>query len=112
MSQPKVRDWFYYRARSATADRFTRLAKPGQIVTVIGDAAQARQEQGGDRQRLRGGAVAGKVREWFYHRGAQSPGDDPESQTARSSAVHRRCRQGRQSREAIASAFEAAMRSR
>ena len=35
-----VRDWFYYRAASPPADRFARLAKPGQIVTVIGDAAK------------------------------------------------------------------------
>ena len=40
MTSPTVRDWFYYRARRATADRFTRLAKPDQIVTVIGDAAK------------------------------------------------------------------------
>ena len=40
MTSPKVRDWFYYRARKPTADRFARLAKPGQIVTVIGDAAK------------------------------------------------------------------------
>jgi hypothetical protein len=38
MTSPKVRDWFYYRARRATAGDFTRLAKPGQVVTVIGDA--------------------------------------------------------------------------
>jgi hypothetical protein len=35
-----VRDWFYYRARKATADRFTELARPDQIVTVIGDAGK------------------------------------------------------------------------
>ena len=40
MTSPKVRDWFYYRARKPTADDFTRLAKPEQIVTVIGDAAK------------------------------------------------------------------------
>ena len=40
MTSPKVRDWFYYRARKPTADDFTWLAKPGQIVTVIGDAAK------------------------------------------------------------------------
>jgi len=40
MTWPKVRDWFYYRARKPTADDFTRLAKPEQIVTVIGDAAK------------------------------------------------------------------------
>jgi hypothetical protein len=40
MTSSKVRDWFYHRARKATADRFTRLAKPDQIVTVIGDAAK------------------------------------------------------------------------
>lgn len=38
MTQPKVRDWFYYRARRATARRFERLVKPHQTVTVIGDA--------------------------------------------------------------------------
>jgi len=40
-SSPKLRDWFYYRARRTTADRFKPLARPGQIVTVIGDAARA-----------------------------------------------------------------------
>ncbi len=40
-SSPAVRDWFYYRARRPTAERFKRLARPGQIVTVIGDAARA-----------------------------------------------------------------------
>jgi 2,4-dienoyl-CoA reductase-like NADH-dependent reductase (Old Yellow Enzyme family) len=40
MTQPKVRDWFYYRARRTTAQRFERLAKPPQTVTVIGDAAK------------------------------------------------------------------------
>jgi dimethylglycine catabolism A len=36
-----VRDWFYYRARQGSAERFTRLVKPGQIAVVIGDAAHA-----------------------------------------------------------------------
>jgi 2,4-dienoyl-CoA reductase-like NADH-dependent reductase (Old Yellow Enzyme family) len=40
-SLPKLRDWFYYKARRGTAARFVRLAKPGQAVDVIGDAAQA-----------------------------------------------------------------------
>lgn len=40
MTKPKLRNWFYYRARQPTADRFTSLAKPGQIVTVIGDAGK------------------------------------------------------------------------
>ena len=39
MTKPKLRNWFYYRARKPTADRFTRFAQPGQIVHVIGDAA-------------------------------------------------------------------------
>ncbi|MCX7311640.1 MAG: NAD(P)-binding protein [Alphaproteobacteria bacterium] len=38
MTSPKVRNWFYYSARKPTADDFTSLAKPGQIVMVIGDA--------------------------------------------------------------------------
>src|SRR6266516_3991450 len=41
LSNPRVRDWFYYRARCATADRFRPLAKPGQSVVVIGDAMAA-----------------------------------------------------------------------
>jgi len=40
MSMPKVRDWFYYRARKATGEPFRALAKPGQTVVVIGDAAK------------------------------------------------------------------------
>ena len=40
-SSSKLRDWFYYRARRATGARFKTLARPGQIVTVIGDAARA-----------------------------------------------------------------------
>jgi hypothetical protein len=40
LSEPRLRDWFYYRARKPTARDFTRLAKPGQIVTVIGDAGK------------------------------------------------------------------------
>ena len=39
MSASPVRDWFYYRARRPTGHRIVRLAKPGQFVTVIGDAA-------------------------------------------------------------------------
>jgi hypothetical protein len=41
MTRPEVRDWFYYRARTPTGGRFMWLAKPGQKVTVIGDAAKA-----------------------------------------------------------------------
>jgi threonine dehydrogenase-like Zn-dependent dehydrogenase len=40
MKSPRVRNWFYYRARHPTGHRFAKLAKPGQTVTVIGDAAQ------------------------------------------------------------------------
>jgi len=40
MTEPKVRDWFYYQARSGTADRFMGLARSDQVVTVIGDAAK------------------------------------------------------------------------
>jgi 2,4-dienoyl-CoA reductase-like NADH-dependent reductase (Old Yellow Enzyme family) len=37
----KLRNWFYYRARRGSGDTFTRLARPGQKVTVIGDAVRA-----------------------------------------------------------------------
>lgn len=40
LSDPKLRDWFYYRGRSATGGRFKGLANDKQIVTVIGDAAK------------------------------------------------------------------------
>lgn len=40
VSKPKVRDWFYYRARKASGEQFRVLAKPGQTVIVIGDAAK------------------------------------------------------------------------
>jgi 2,4-dienoyl-CoA reductase-like NADH-dependent reductase (Old Yellow Enzyme family) len=38
LSSPKVRDWFYHRARAATGIDLRRLAGPGQKVVVIGDA--------------------------------------------------------------------------
>jgi dimethylglycine catabolism A len=38
---PAFRNWFYDRAREATGNDFRRLARPGQKVTVIGDAARA-----------------------------------------------------------------------
>ncbi len=44
-SMPAVRDWFYYKARGATGDKFKRLARPGQKVVVIGDAIQAGKSQ-------------------------------------------------------------------
>jgi hypothetical protein len=37
-SRDAVRDWFYYKARKATAERFTKLVKPGQVAVAIGDA--------------------------------------------------------------------------
>jgi len=40
LANATLRDWFYHRARRPTAERLTRLARPGQSVTVIGDAAQ------------------------------------------------------------------------
>ncbi len=39
-SRTEFRDWFYYRARKGSAERFMRLAKPGQIAIAIGDAVQ------------------------------------------------------------------------
>ena len=40
-----LRDWLYYRARRATGDAIVALAKPGQQVIVIGDAASAGKSQ-------------------------------------------------------------------
>jgi 2,4-dienoyl-CoA reductase-like NADH-dependent reductase (Old Yellow Enzyme family) len=39
LSKPTLRDWFYYKARCATAEPFRRLARPGQTMVAIGDAA-------------------------------------------------------------------------
>jgi 2,4-dienoyl-CoA reductase-like NADH-dependent reductase (Old Yellow Enzyme family) len=41
LSAPAFREWFYYRGRRGTADRFRPLAKPGQTVIAIGDAVAA-----------------------------------------------------------------------
>jgi hypothetical protein len=41
LSSPALRQWFYYRGRQGTAGRIAPLARPGQAVTVIGDAAGA-----------------------------------------------------------------------
>ena len=38
---PRLRNWFYYSARRATGEGMKRLARSGQTVTVIGDAARA-----------------------------------------------------------------------
>ncbi len=40
-SSGALRDWFYYKARRGTAARIKPLARPGQIVAVLGDAAGA-----------------------------------------------------------------------
>jgi len=40
-SAPAFRDWFYGSARAATGEEFRHLARPGQKVVVIGDAARA-----------------------------------------------------------------------
>ena len=40
-SHPAVREWFYHSARHGTGERLRRLARPGQKVVVIGDAATA-----------------------------------------------------------------------
>jgi 2,4-dienoyl-CoA reductase-like NADH-dependent reductase (Old Yellow Enzyme family) len=40
-SSDALRNWFYYKARRGTAERFKTLVQPGQIVIIIGDAARA-----------------------------------------------------------------------
>ena len=41
LSASTFRDWFYYRARQGTADRFRRFTRQDQVVVAIGDAVQA-----------------------------------------------------------------------
>jgi 2,4-dienoyl-CoA reductase-like NADH-dependent reductase (Old Yellow Enzyme family) len=40
LMRASMRDWLYHRARRPTAERFKALARPGQQVVVIGDAAR------------------------------------------------------------------------
>jgi 2,4-dienoyl-CoA reductase-like NADH-dependent reductase (Old Yellow Enzyme family) len=40
-ASPKLRNWLYYEARVATGNRFRKLVRPGQKVSVIGDAVRA-----------------------------------------------------------------------
>jgi len=40
-SNSVFRDWFYHEGRQATGERMRKLARPGQKVVVIGDAAKA-----------------------------------------------------------------------
>jgi 2,4-dienoyl-CoA reductase-like NADH-dependent reductase (Old Yellow Enzyme family) len=40
-SSAPLRDWFYYRARRGTGEQFKGVARPGQTITVIGDAVRA-----------------------------------------------------------------------
>jgi 2,4-dienoyl-CoA reductase-like NADH-dependent reductase (Old Yellow Enzyme family) len=41
LSAPRLRNWFYYDARIANGDRFRKLPRPGQKISVIGDAVRA-----------------------------------------------------------------------
>jgi dimethylglycine catabolism A len=41
LSNAKLREWFYYRARRPGAGRVKRLTRPGQTTIVIGDAIKA-----------------------------------------------------------------------
>jgi 2,4-dienoyl-CoA reductase-like NADH-dependent reductase (Old Yellow Enzyme family) len=41
LSQPRLRDWFYHRARTATGEDFRALATPRQKLVIIGDAIAA-----------------------------------------------------------------------
>ena len=38
LSHPRLRDWFYHRARAATGEDFRALATPAQKLAIIGDA--------------------------------------------------------------------------
>lgn len=41
LSREGFRDWLYYKAREGTAEKFRKLARPGQKVVAIGDAVRA-----------------------------------------------------------------------
>lgn len=40
-AREKFRDWFYHKARQGTGEATRRIARPGQKITVIGDALKA-----------------------------------------------------------------------
>ena len=40
-SSPRLRNWFYYRARRPTGGSYGALPRPGQKISVVGDAVQA-----------------------------------------------------------------------
>ena len=40
LAGPRLRDWFYYRGRRSGVDGLRWLLRPGQTLTVIGDAAK------------------------------------------------------------------------
>ncbi|MFQ5773555.1 MAG: NAD(P)-binding protein [Kiloniellaceae bacterium] len=75
---PSMRDWFYYRARRATGTELAGLARPGQKVLVIGDAARV----GKGRE-----AIADAVRAALFDPLARRPEARPGP--ARASAVRR-----------------------
>ena len=72
--KPEVRDWFYYRARTATGEQFRKLARPGQTVVVIGDAAKAAKARKPSPARLKRHFSAIKRR----HSGARALAREPE----------------------------------
>jgi hypothetical protein len=39
-AKPEFRAWFYDRARAPTGDKYRRVARSGQKIEVIGDAAR------------------------------------------------------------------------
>jgi dimethylglycine catabolism A len=41
LSSPRLRRWFYFRARRGTAEAFRRLVRSGQTIVAVGDAAKA-----------------------------------------------------------------------
>jgi hypothetical protein len=45
LSAPAFREWFYYKARKASGEDFVSLARPGQKLIIIGDAAVAGKSQ-------------------------------------------------------------------
>jgi dimethylglycine catabolism A len=58
-SNPSFRDWFYYRGRRGTAERFRALARPGQTVIAIGDSVRA----GKSKQAIAGAFEAALLRD-------------------------------------------------
>jgi 2,4-dienoyl-CoA reductase-like NADH-dependent reductase (Old Yellow Enzyme family) len=61
LSSAGLRDWFYYRGRRGSAERFKRLARPEQKIIAIGDAVAAGKSKRAIASAFEAALLAGKA---------------------------------------------------